>query len=82
MFRKPKSLLDDHIKQRFHVTPADGQSPFDGVLVDYSDTEYKFDSVRVNGHDAASPLIIDRVNVSYLQAFAVAPPAVVTGVTH
>lgn len=78
MFSK-RSLLEAHIKQRFHVTPADGQSPFDGVLVAFTDTEYKFDDVRVNGHQAASPLIIDRVNVSYLQAVAVAPPSVVTG---
>lgn len=78
MFRK-KSLLKAHVRQRFHVTPKDGQPPFDGVLVEYTPNEYKFDDVRVNGHQAASPLIIDRNNVSYLQTMTVAPPAVVTG---
>jgi hypothetical protein len=61
------------------VTTNDGSPIFDGVLVEYSPTEYKFDDVRTNGHQAASPLIIDRAKVSYIQAMAVAPPAVITG---
>lgn len=75
----PKDLLSAHLKQRFHVTPKDGQPPFDGVLVEHDAERYKFDAVRVNGHEAASPLIIDRSNVSYLQAMAVPHPAVITG---
>jgi hypothetical protein len=67
------------LRQRFHVTPKDGSPNFDGVLVEYSPINYKFADVRVNGHQAASPLLIDRDNVSYIQAVAVAPPAVMTG---
>lgn len=78
MFRKT-DLLKAHLRQRFHVTSKDGQAPFDGVLVEYDAERYKFDDVRVNGHQAASPLVIDRSNVSYIQAVAVVPPAVITG---
>lgn len=78
MFRKT-DLLKAHLRDRFHVTPKDGSPPFDGVLTEYSPINYKFEDVRVNGHNAASPLVIDRANVSYIQAFVTAP-AVVTHV--
>ena len=73
----PKDLLKAHLRQRFHVTPKDGQPLFDGVLVEHDAERYKFDDVRVNGHQANSPLIIDRANVSYLQAVTPAPPSAV-----
>lgn len=76
MFRK--SLLKDHLRQRFHATPKDGSPPFDGVLVDADAEFYRFDAVRVNGHQAASPLLIERRNVSYLQAMPAEVPAVTT----
>lgn len=81
LFRK-SSLLKAHVRRRFHVTTNDGSPQFDGVLVAYSPDEYQFDDVRTGGHQAASPLIIDRAKVSYLQAVTVAAPVVVTGATQ
>jgi hypothetical protein len=72
------SLIKGHLRQRFHATPKDGSPPFDGVLVECDAEFYKFDAVRVNGHQAASPLLIERRNVSYLQAMAAEVPAVTT----
>lgn len=60
------------------MTPKDGSQPFDGVLVGCTGKCYEFADVRLNGQPAASPLFIDRDNVSYLQSVVVsAAPSVV-----
>lgn len=81
MFRK--DLLKAHLRERFHVTPKDGSTPFDGVLIGCTKHNYEFGDVHQNGQLAASPLFIDRSNVSYLQAVVVtaSPAMVVTGAT-
>lgn len=78
MFRK--DLLKAHLRERFHVTPKDGSTPFDGILVGCTKTNYEFSDVHQEGLTAASPLFIDRDNVSYLQAVTVttSPAVVVT----
>ena len=83
LFRK-NDLLKQHRRERFHVTPKDGSSPFSGILVGVAVSNYQFVDVTVGGHVAESPLFIDRANVSYIQAVSVSPSApdkVVTGVT-
>lgn len=75
MFRK--DLLKAHLRERFHVTPKDGSTPFDGVLTGCTRHNYEFSDVHQNGQQAASPLFIDRENVSYLQAVVVTAPAMV-----
>ena len=76
MFRK--DLLRAHLKERFHVTPKDGSQAFDGILVACTRRNYEFVDVRVEGQSAASPLFIDRENVSYMQSVLVtSSPAVV-----
>lgn len=81
MFRK--DLLKAHLRERFHVTPKDGSQPFDGVLASCTKQNYQFVDVRVNGQPAASPLFIDRSNVSYMQSVLVVtePALVVTNAT-
>jgi len=81
LFRKA-DLLKDHLRERFHVTPKDGSSPFSGVLISVAKSNFQFVDVTVNGHGAESPLFIDRDNVSYIQRVSVSPSApgkVVTG---
>ena len=67
MFRK-NDLIKDHLRERFHVTPKDGSQPFEGVLVGSSKTSFAFADVHFGGFPAASPLFIDRDNISYIQA--------------
>jgi hypothetical protein len=66
-----KDLIRKHVRQRFNVTLKDG-GEFAGVLMDVSSASFEFFDVVFNGFAAASPLYVDRENVSYIQA--VPPP--------
>ena len=72
-----RDLIRHHLRQRFHVTLRDGSQPFEGVLTGVSKTSLEFSAVTFDGHAAASPLFIDRVNVAYFQAVVPSLPAAV-----
>ena len=76
MFCK-NDLVRHHLRERFHVTLSDGSQPFEGVLVGVSKASFEFCDVTFEGHAAASPLFVDRRNVSYFQAVAPSRPGVV-----
>lgn len=67
MFRR-KDLIKRHLRQRFHVTLKDSAEAFEGVLTGSSDFSFEFSDVTFEGMAAASPLYIDRNNISYIQA--------------
>ena len=72
-----KDLIRHHLRQRFHVTLKDGSQPFEGVLTGVSKTSFEFSDVSFNDMAAASPLFIDRDNISFIQAVVPSQPSAV-----
>jgi hypothetical protein len=66
MFRK-RDLLQDHLRERFHVTLCSGGTPFSGILMSQSDLNFEFADVIVLNQKAEGRIFVDRINIDYMQ---------------
>lgn len=66
MFRKT-DLLNDHLRERFYVTPGHNVPPFTGILIGIAKSNLEFGDIRVNGQPGEGSLFVERHPGLYLQ---------------